>query len=141
MLVDALIASALLVMGALAYYSLVPVVQRSQKISQQQQTAVYIGNRVIEHLLLLKPSTLTAQNLIALALIDSGQQNPPYSFSKLPLDDGWVYSPSRALPEGEGVMDITDLDDGSKRVQIQISWQGPKQRMTYTTGTVLGAHR
>jgi hypothetical protein len=140
-LVDALIASFLLVLGSLAYFSLIPVVMRGQEISKNQTKAIHIANRVIEHLLLLKPSTLTATNLTQLALIDPGQTAPPYSISNLPLDDGWNYSPAKTLPGGAGVMRITDLSGNTKLVQIEISWDGPKGRITYTTGTALGGYR
>ncbi len=138
---DGLIASALLVMGSLAYFALVPVTLRSQIISQEQTTAVQIGNRLIEHLLLLKPSTLTATNLSALSLIDSGASASPFSFTNLPLDDGWVMSPAKALPAGQGLMTITDVGDNTKLIQLDISWMGPSGRMTHTTGTALGGYR
>ena len=138
---DALIASALLVLGSLAYFALVPVTMRSQKISQEQTIAVRIGNRLIEHLLLLKPSTLTSSNLIALNLVDPNQSASPYSFTNLPLDDGWSMSPAKALPQGQGLLTITNVGDSSKLIKIDISWSGPGGRMTYTTGTALGGYR
>jgi Tfp pilus assembly protein PilV len=140
-LVDALIASALLVMGSLAYFALVPVTLRSQKISQEQSTAVQIGNRIVEHLLLLKPSNLNATNLHALSLIDTGQTASPYSITNLPLDDGWTYSPAKVLPSGTGTMTITSVGSTSKLIKIEISWMGPNGMMTYTTGTALGGYR
>jgi hypothetical protein len=140
-LVDALIGSMLLVLGSLAYFSLVPVVMRGQEITKNQTKAVHIGNRLVEHLLLLKPSTLTAANLTQLALIDAGQNASPYSISNLPLDDGWNYSPAKTLPGGAGVMRVKDLDGGTKLVEIEISWNGPKGRITYKTGTAVGGYR
>lgn len=140
-LVDALIGSFLLVLGSLAYFSLVPVIMRGQEISKNQTKAIHMSNRIIEHLLLLKPSSLTAANLTQLALIDAGQTAPPYSISNFPLDDGWNYSPAKTLPGGAGVMRITDLGSNTKLVQIEISWDGPKGRLTYTTGTAIGGYR
>src|SRR5687768_9257384 len=97
-LIDALIGASILVLGAIAFYSLVPVSTRSQVLAQQETTAVQIGNRMVEHLLLLKPSALNAATLHGLNLIDSGQTTSPYIFTNLPLDDGWDYSPAKVLP-------------------------------------------
>jgi Tfp pilus assembly protein PilV len=141
-LIDALIGAVLMVMGAIAFYSLVPVTSKSTLLAQQQTVATQIGNRMVEHLLLLKPSTLTVSSLSQLSLIDSGQVNQPYSFTNLPLDDGWNYSPAKALPSGTGRMTVDTLANGSKRVTLIITWRGPNNKThTYTTGTVLGSFR
>ena len=140
-LIDGLIAAALVVMGAVAYYSMVPLVQRSQLIAEQQTLAVQISNRMVEHILLLKPDNLNATALSQLNLIDSGQSTQPFKITNLPMDDGWSYSPAKALPSGSGTLTIADIGDRCKRVKIVITWKGPNGTQTYTTGTVLGGHR
>jgi Tfp pilus assembly protein PilV len=141
-LFEVLVASVMLVAGALAYFTLVPLIHRSQQMARHQSTAIQIANRMIEHLLLLRSTTLTADNLANLNLIERGQTQPPYSFKHLPMDDGWQYSPARVLPNGSGTMNVTTLANGATMVVIDITWtERAGGNRTYRTGTILGVQR
>ena len=140
-LLDGLIAAIFLTLGALAFYSLLPVTSKAQVLAQQHTVAVQIGNRMVEHLLLLKPSNLNPTALGNLGLIDAGQSTSPYTFTNLALDDGWDYSPAKVLPQGTGQLTITNVAGGSRRVRLVISWVGPGGAQSYTTGTILGGYR
>ncbi|MBX7133739.1 MAG: hypothetical protein K1X67_13785 [Fimbriimonadaceae bacterium] len=101
-----------------------------------------MSQRLVEQLNLLKPSDITPQVLTGLNLIDSGQTQPPYSFSNIPLDQASRYSPSQALQNGTGSLAVTQLDAQSVRLDVTITWKSSKGKtMSVTTGTILGGYR
>lgn len=141
-MLDALIGLFILGMGAIGYYSLLPVVHRSQEISQQESKAAQIAARVTEEFALLKPSEITYSTLRQLNLIDSNQTSQPWSFSRIPLDDGTSYSPAKVLRNGQGTITTSDLANGSVLVTVTISWTSPSgASRSFTTGTVVGGYR
>src|SRR5579862_7972616 len=138
-LIDILIGMFILSMGAVAYYALMPVISRSQEISQQESKAGQMAARVTEQFNMLKPSEVTQSTLSGLNLIDAGQGAQPWTFSHIPLDDGTDYSPAKVLRNGVGTITTTNIDHGSILVAVSISWQSPSGKArTYTTGTVVG---
>jgi hypothetical protein len=140
--IDALTAVFVTALGAAAFFSLVPVVDRSQRIGRQESIAIQLSNRMIEQLQLLKPGDVTPAVLGQLNLIDSGQSSPPYTFTNIPLDEASRYSPAQALPNGTGLLNVVQLPHNSVEVRVQISWQSSSGRQrTIQTGTVLGGFR
>jgi Tfp pilus assembly protein PilV len=140
-MLDALIGAMILVVGAVAYYSLVPVTAKSEAMARQHTIAVQIGNRMVEQLLLLKPANVTYSGLQGLALIDASPTASPYSFTNFPMDDGWDMSPAKGLPGGTGAMTVSDAGNGSVMVKLVISWTSSGVAQSYTTGTVIGGYR
>ncbi len=141
MLVDGLIAAFIIALGAVAYYTLMPMYMRAQKTSSEEIRAAQIGQRLCEHLQLLKAGNLNATTLTSLNLIDGGQTSPPYSFTNIPLDDGSYYSPAKALPSGTGTMSFVNLSGNSVMVVLSLSWRAPRATRTLTTGTIVGGYR
>jgi len=140
--IDALTAVFVTALGAAAFFSLIPVVDKSQKIGRQESIANQLCNRMIEQLQLLKPSDVQAATLTQLNLIDSGQTSPPYSFTNIPLDEASRYSPAQALPNGTGSLDVVSLPHGSVEARVTITWRSASGRTrTLQTGTVLGGFR
>lgn len=141
-LMDVLVGSMVLVMGSVAFFSLIPTVRRAETLAGQQTVAVQIANRMIEHLQLLTPTNLNATTLTQLNLIDTGQTEEPYTFTHLPMDEGSDYSPATNLPNATGTLTITDLDAGAKMVQVTITWENDMgAARSFSTGTVVGGYR
>lgn len=140
--IDALTAVFVTALSAAAFFSLIPVVDKSQKIGRQESVANQLCNRMIEQLQLLKPSDVQATTLTQLNLIDPGQISPPYSFTNIPLDEASRYSPAQALPSGTGTLDVVALPHGSIEARVMISWRSSSGRTrTLQTGTVFGGFR
>lgn len=140
--IDALTAVFVTALGAAAFFSLVPVVDKSQRIGRQEAIAIQLSNRMIEQLQLLKPADVNPSVLSQLNLIDAGQSSPPYTFTNIPLDEASRYSPAQALPNGTGVLNVVQLPHNSVEVRVQISWQSSSGRQrTIQTGTILGGFR
>ncbi|HMS56377.1 MAG TPA: hypothetical protein PKA27_13340 [Fimbriimonadaceae bacterium] len=142
MSLDVLVGTFVLAIIAAGVYGMLPVVRQAQLSGTQESIAVNMAARMVEHIQLLKPSDLTRSNLSSLHLIDDGDYDLPYSITHVPLDEASRYSPAQALPSGTGSIDIVTLGDGSKEVQIQISWESASGRTrTIRSGTILGAYR
>lgn len=141
-LLDGLLAVLMIGMGAAAFFGLFPSFTHSQINSSDEGKANQMAQRMIEHLQLLKPADLNASTLSTINLIDDDQTESPFTFSEIPLDEATGYSPSRAMKNGQGEMEIEDLDANSKMVKITISWTTPKGKTrSFTTGTILGGYR
>lgn len=141
-IIDALLGVFVLALGAAAFFSLYPLFVRSKAIGQNQSTALQLANRMVEHIQLLKASDLNPATLTALNLVDAGSSGTPYSFSNIPLDEASGYSPSRALPNGAGTMEVEDVDNNSKLVTIELTWRNPNgEEQSIRTGTVVGGFR
>lgn len=140
--IDALTAVFVTALGAAAFFSLIPVVDRSQRIARQESVATQLTNRMIEQLQLLKPSDINAGTLSQLSLIDPGQSAPPYTFSDIPLDEASRYSPSEALPSGAGLLEVVQLPNNSVELHVRISWRSSSGANRVTqSGTILGGFR
>lgn len=129
-------------LGAAAFFSLLPMLDRSQKLAKDQSLALQMANRMIDQIQMLKPAQITANTLTQLQLIDSGQANSPFSFSHVPLDDSTNYSPAQALNNGKGIMTVTNVDNGSVMVNVEIDWTSASgKKGTIITGTIVGGYR
>jgi hypothetical protein len=128
-------------MGAISYYSLLPVVHRSHEIAQQESKAAQIAARVTEQIGMLKPTEVNSTTLKKMNLIDR-DEGQPWSFTSIPLDDGTSFSPSKVLRNGQGTITTSDIGQGSKLVTVQITWKSPTGKdRSFTTGTVVGGYR
>lgn len=142
MSIDALTAIFVTALGAAAFFSLIPVVDKSQRIAREESLATQLCNRMIEQLQLLKPSDLNASTLSGLHLIDDGETSSPYSFTNVPIDYASHYSPSLALRNGTGSLRVIDLPNSSAEVRVRISWTSASGRArTVETGLILGGFR
>ena len=139
---DALMGVFVVSLGAAAFFSLMPVVDRSQRIAREESMATQLTNRMIEQLQLLKPSDVTSSTLSQLNLIDAGQTSSPFSFSSVPLDDASHYSPRQALRDGTGTLEVVSLPNNSTEVRVRIGWTSASGRArTVQSGVVLGGFR
>lgn len=142
LLVDLLVALAVMLAATLGFLSLFPVAHRAQALSAERSVAAKIASRMIEHLQMLPRRDLGYASLRQLNLIDETPTSSPFSFTHLPLDDGAVYSPAAALPGGTGTMTVVPLDHGASMVVLEIRWTSRSGREAhYRTGTVLGRFR
>lgn len=140
--IESLVSIFVLGLGASAFFTLLPTLQKSKHIAGSHTKALQMANRMVEQVQLLRARDLTASTLTSLNLIDAGQTTSPYSFSRVPLDEASCYSPAQMLREGTGRMNVVTLASGSKRVEITISWRSESGRMaSLTTGTVIGGYR
>ena len=129
-------------MGAVSFYSLLPVISRSHEMAQQESKAAQIAARVAEEYGMLKPNEVNATTLASLKLIDVNQDAQPWSFSHIALDDGTDFSPAKALKNGTGSITTTNLAQGSILVTIRVPWTAPTGKSrSFTTGTVVGGYR
>ncbi len=141
-LLDAVIGMFILVMATLSYLSLTVVTHRSHAISKDESKASQMVARLLEQVQLLKPSDLNVTTLKAMNLIDSGSVSPPYSFTNIPLDQGTLYSPSTALIQGTGTMNVATMANGSVRVTATINWKSTTGKSrSFTSGTIIGAYK
>ena len=132
----------IMAMGAVSFYSVFPVIGKAHQITDSQQKATQIATKMLEHIQLLPPTKLDASTLATMQLIDSGQSTSPYTFTHLPMDESTDYSPSTALKNGTGTLEINNLQWGSKQVVVTITWKSASgQNQSVTMGTVLGAYR
>lgn len=139
---DVLVGSFILALGAAAFFSMMPVVSRSEHLAREESVATQIAQRMVEHVQLLKTSDLNATTLTSLNLIESGQTASPYSFSQSPLDQGSDYSASTALKNGQGVLSVEDIGTNSKKVTVTVTWTSASGKTrSITTGTVVGGYR
>ena len=140
-MIDALVGLFIVAMGAVSYYSLLPVVHRSQEIAQQESKAAQMAARVAEQVGMLKPSEVTATTLKQMQLIDeTGAQ--PWSFTSIPMDDGTCYSPAKVLRNGQGSITTSSIGEGSILVTVRITWKSPTGKdRSFTTGTVVGGYK
>ena len=120
-LLDSMIGLTLLAMGAVSFYSIFPVVTKAQKIGESQQKATQIASKMIENIQMLSPTNLNANTLTAMQLVDAGQNSSPFVFTHCPLDHSTDYSPSTALKNGTGTVQINDLQWGSKQVVVTVN--------------------
>jgi hypothetical protein len=142
LLIDALISIFTLALGAAAYYSLFPTVQRSQEMASGEVRAVQIASRFIEHIQLLRARDISYATLSQLNLVDPNQTQAPYSFTHIPLDEGSQYSPATALNSGVGRVSWEPLEADSVRVNVEVEWRSASGRTrTIRTGTIVGGYR
>ena len=128
-------------MAASSVFMLIPTVNGSQAFGTQQTIAAQMGAKMVERIQMLSPSTLTAETLAALQLIDSGQSGNNLTFTNTPIDDGARYSPATSLPSGTGTLTFTTLASGAVKAKIVVSWLSPFGTRSFTTGTVVGSYR
>ena len=133
----------LLSMAASAFYSLFPVVSKSQAIGDEEQKATQICTKMIEHIQLLSPTKLTCTNLTGMLLIDTGQSGSgPFTFNHCPLDDAMDYAPADSLKNGTGTLTISTINYGDCQVIATVTWKTPTGKTeTVSEGTILGAYR
>jgi hypothetical protein len=142
LLLDALIGSFLLLLSAMAFFALFPIIHRSSVMANQESTAVMIANRMIDHLQMLKTTNFTHEALNELHLIDPGQTQAPYTFTNVPLDDASGYSPAKLLPKSHAQFDIVNVADSCIRVEMLITWTSPSgEHRSLKTGTIIGGFR
>lgn len=142
MLIDAMMAVFVLTLGAAAFFSLLPMLDRSQYMAREQSTALQMSNEMVDQLQLLKPSNITVGTLTQLNLIDAGQTGSPYKFSHVPLEESTGYSPAQALKNGVGTMTVTSTDAGSVMVRLTITWDSASGKQgSLSTGTIIGGYR
>lgn len=142
LLVDALTSLFVLALAAAALFSTLPVARKAGSLASDQAKATYIATKYIEQLQTLKPANLTQSNLATLNLIDDGQTSLPYSFTNIPLDDGSYYSPAKALKNANATVNLTNIDAGSVRCDIQIKWTSANGvQETLNTGTIIGGYK
>lgn len=141
-LLDALIGVFILTMATLSYLSLTVVTHRSQVISKDESKATQMVSRLLEQVQLLKTSDMSVTTLKAMNLVDSNSTGSPYSFTNIPLDQGTMYSPSKALTNGTGTMTLLPLNNGSLRVVATIKWMSSSgEARSFTSGTIIGGYK
>lgn len=142
LLIDVLVGVFMLTLAAAAFFALIPMIHRSQTVAKEESLAQSMAQRMIEQLQMLQRSDITPATLVKLNLIDSGQTQPPYSFSNIPMDQASRYSPSQALRNGAATMDVNNADANSMRIDITISWKSSTgKNRTFKTGTILGGYQ
>lgn len=142
LLIDVLVGIFMLSLAATAFFSLFPMIHKSQTVAKEESLAQAMAQRMIEQVQMLQRSDINAATLTKLNLIDSGQTQPPYTFTNIPMDQASRYSPSQALRSGSGVMDVTYIDANSTRLDITISWKSSTGKSrSITTGTILGGYQ
>jgi Tfp pilus assembly protein PilV len=141
-LLDAMVGVFVLTIATLSYLSLTVVTHRSQVISKDETKAAQMTARLLEQVQLLKTSDLNVTTLKAMNLVDTTSTGSPYSFTNIPLDQGTMYSPSKALTQGTGTLTVSTLANGSKRVLATINWTSAsgKQR-SFSSGTIIGSYK
>lgn len=141
-ILDALFAAFVVGMGAVAVFSLYPMITRSEKMAREETLAVQISTRLIEHIQLLPARDIEVGHLKSLNLIEADDDSSPYSFAHIPLDEASRYSPAQVLQDAVAELEITDLDANSKAVSITLRYTSASGRTnTIQTGTIVGGYR
>lgn len=141
-MLDSLVALFLLVMAATAFFSAFPLVRKAQWSSQEESAAGLVASRMIEHLQMLRAREITAENLMALNLVDGPPDGNQFSFTNVPLDQGSRYSPSTMLRNGTGTFTVENIGTGSRRIVMTIRWTSASgAQRELVTGTVIGGYR
>ncbi|MBX3120445.1 MAG: hypothetical protein KF784_15405 [Fimbriimonadaceae bacterium] len=142
LLIDVLIGVFMLTLAAAAFFALIPMIHKSQTVAKEESVAQAMAQRMVEQVQMLQRSDMTAVTLTKLNLIDTGQSQPPYSFSNIPMDQGSRYSPSQALRAGTATLDVNPADANSMRVDVTISWKSATgKNRSFKTGTILGGYQ
>lgn len=141
-LLDALIGVFIVTIAALSYLSLTVITHKAQAISKDDSKAAQMTARLLEQMQLLTTRDVNVSTLKAMNLVDSSSTGSPYSFTNIPLDQGTMYSPSQALPDGKGSMSVVTLANGSVRVVATVTWRSASgTARSFTSGTIIGAYR
>jgi hypothetical protein len=141
-LLDAVIGAFVLTMATLSYLSLTVVTHRSQVISKDDSKASQMVARLLEQVQLLKPKDLNVTTLKAMNLIEADSVSPPYNFTHIPLDEGTLYSPAKALIDAKGQMTVTKLANDSYRVIATLQWKSTTgKQKSVTAGTIIGSYK
>jgi len=139
---DALLAVFVLTIAVLSYLSLTVITHKSQVISKDDSKASQMVARLLEQVQLLTTRDLNVSTLKSMNLIDTNSSSSPYSFTNIPLDQGTMYSPSKALINGQGSMSVATLANGSMRVSATITWLSTTGvQRSFTSGTIIGSYR
>jgi type II secretory pathway pseudopilin PulG len=142
MTLDALVALFVLALAAAGLYSLMPTVKRGQHLAREESHATQIANRMLEHILLLRPADLNPDTLNQLNLVDPNSTGSPYSITNVALDEGSKYSPASLLKNGKGTMTVTAIDYGSMKVDLEITWTSASGKSrSLQTGTIVGGYK
>lgn len=141
-LLDTLLAVFVLGVGAAGYFSLLPQIDRMQRMAKERAIAMHIATIMIDELQMMHSGSITAGNLTALNLINPGQTVSPYSFTNIPLNNSTDFSPAQALKNGTGTLTVTQIDNGSELCEIEIDWTSDdNQAEKLVTGTIVGGYR
>ncbi|KAA0240077.1 MAG: hypothetical protein EDM74_01990 [Armatimonadetes bacterium] len=141
-LIDAIVGVFVLALAASAFFSMMPVIDRAQRIAHEQSTASNMAARMVEHLQLLNAKDLNVEALTSLELIDAGQDGLPYRFDNVPLDDSTGFSPAQAFRNGTGSLDIVELSAGARKAVVTIGWVSDSGKSkSFVTATVLGGYK
>lgn len=142
LLVDVVLGLFFFLVFALCFAALFPVIKRAQIMSMHESKAVQMTSRLVEHLQMLPSKDVNATSLIALNLIEPGQSEQPWSFSKIPLDHASQYSPDQILRDANGTITTTSLADGSVKVIVRLSYTTETGKTkNIRSGTVIGSFR
>src|SRR5437016_10454461 len=78
---DVILGVFILSLSAAAFYSVFPKIGRVQDLAQERSRAMMIGNRVIDHLQMMRPQDITTANLIALQFCGNSANGSPYTIT------------------------------------------------------------
>lgn len=121
-LLDAVIGLILLAITSLSIATLMPILSRSQHMSDEMSRAVQIATRQIEQLRLVGYNNLEYEPLFSLSLVDSWDGNGPMTFSRIPGDESTLFSVSSTLRDGVGELEILDVADDIRELVVRVKW-------------------
>ncbi len=121
-IIDTLIATGILLLGALAFCAVAPVVSRSHHKSDEMSKAVQIASWQTEQIRQLGYLDVSYSKLYALGYVENWSGTGPFIFSSAPAVSGMKFAPSVQLRSGVGEMTITDKTATLKEVAVTVKW-------------------
>ena len=139
-MLDVMMGLFVLVAAVTSYGALIPMVKRGQAISQDEELATQMMQRMLEHVQMLRPNNINQTTLEDLHLIERNQSAQPFKMTRMPMDEDSHYSPAKRLRNADAEMTFRTLSEGSKLIIITISFDSESgKRRSIQSGTIVGA--
>lgn len=111
-------------------------------MSEDKTKAVQMVTHLVEKLQALPAEEITHENLMKLGLVDNAGLGQTPTFNTTPLDKDYSYSPSEVFTESSTKVEIADLPDGTKRIDVELNYRSASGEMqSVKTGTFVGSFR
>lgn len=121
-LLDALMGTGILLIGALAFCAIAPVFGRSQHKADELSRANQIAGWQLEQIRQLGYADISYSKMLGLGYIETWSGTGPYIFSSAPAVSGMQFAPRVQLRNGTGELTVTDRTATLKEVTVRVTW-------------------
>ncbi|HAP41100.1 MAG TPA: hypothetical protein DCQ94_15280 [Nitrospira sp.] len=136
-LIEALFASALVVVCALIFAASMPVANTSRAKSDNRNVAVSIAQKQAEAIKAQGYANVTPAQLYTLGLIDSTTPVATDTYSFTNVDTSAFDNPAALLPNGTGRIVVRQAGLDIREILIDVSWNEKGVNRTVRVGTLI----